>query len=328
MRLVAVTRIRNEDDIVEAFARHHAALVDHHVFLDNDSNDRTPDILRALRSEGLPLTLHTSAAATNAEAVQNTLLLHRAVALGADWVIHLDCDEFIDPRPLGGSLHDVLASVPTQAPCVHTGAVNYHPTALDDRAELVVPRRLRWRDAERAAFVKVFVRARAATAGASVGAGNHQIYLNGTQVPAFADPRLLLAHYYMRSGWQVLAKSLVGMMKILAAGQEAISRNTGVHYAPHLEHLRDNPHWLLADASFLDATHAPAHFGPGTLDDPIDYLGGLLRHTEPGNARLKAVRSVTACLEAVARSHGELADATEATRRIIEARAADFRDLA
>ena len=57
MRLVAVTRIRNEDDIVEAFARHHAALVDHHVFLDNGSADGTLAILAALHRDGLPLTV-------------------------------------------------------------------------------------------------------------------------------------------------------------------------------------------------------------------------------------------------------------------------------
>jgi hypothetical protein len=34
VRLVAATRVRNEDDIIEAFVRHHVALADRLVLLD------------------------------------------------------------------------------------------------------------------------------------------------------------------------------------------------------------------------------------------------------------------------------------------------------
>ena len=57
MQIVAVTRTLNEDDIVEPLIRHHAALVNHHIVLDNGSVDRTLDILHALREEGLSLTI-------------------------------------------------------------------------------------------------------------------------------------------------------------------------------------------------------------------------------------------------------------------------------
>ena len=48
MRLVAVTKILDEADIVEAFARHTANYVSHHIFLDNGSVDGTVEILKAL----------------------------------------------------------------------------------------------------------------------------------------------------------------------------------------------------------------------------------------------------------------------------------------
>ena len=92
MRLVAVTRIRNEDDIVEAFVRHHAAMVDHHVFLDNGSNDRTVEILKSLRTEGVGVSIFSNRSPVFVEVAQNTHLLRHALALGADWVLHLDCD--------------------------------------------------------------------------------------------------------------------------------------------------------------------------------------------------------------------------------------------
>lgn len=326
MKLVSVTRIRNEDDLVESFVRHHAALVDQLVFLDNASNDRTVEILLALQAEGLPVVICTTTSATIAEAVQNTLLLRRAVELGADWVVHLDCDEFIDPRPLPGSLHGVLATIPPQAPCAHMAAVNYHPTADDDPDELVVPRRLRVCDPHFADFMKIAVRARIAALGATISAGNHEAYLNGMVVPAFQDPRLLFAHYYMRSGWQILAKAFVGMMKIYASGRAVIEQNTGIHYTHIFENLRDHPEWLLHDHDFLQGTRPPA-FYKGIVD-PIDYLGGRLRYTRPEDPHLKAIRSITACAETVAQRHGELADATAMTRRMVDAWGADFRELA
>ena len=328
MKLIAVTRIRNEDDIVEAFVRHHAELVDHHIVLDNGSNDRTREILSALRGEGVGISIHTSEAAVSAEAVQNTLLLHRAVGLGADWVVFLDCDEFIDPRLLDGSLHRVLESLPEQAPCAHTQAINYQPTALDDRDELIVPLKQRWRDSNFADFVKVFVRARAAGAGAIVGAGNHDAYLNGTPLPAYRDRRLLIAHYYMRSGWQILAKAFVGMMKFYASGEEITRQNHGIHYAHIFENLRDHPEWLLDDRAFLEGAR-PVGFYPDTLlDDPIDYIGGDLRYTSASDPKLKAIRSVVACAEMISRGHGLLADATEVTRRLVDDWGREFSPLA
>ena len=57
MQVVAVTRVLDEADIIEAFARHAAAYVDHHIFLYNGSTDGTLAILQALHRDGLPLTL-------------------------------------------------------------------------------------------------------------------------------------------------------------------------------------------------------------------------------------------------------------------------------
>jgi hypothetical protein len=41
MRLVAVSVVKNEADIIEAFVRHTRAWVDHHLIFDHDSTDGT-----------------------------------------------------------------------------------------------------------------------------------------------------------------------------------------------------------------------------------------------------------------------------------------------
>lgn len=52
-KVVCFTRILNEDDIIEAFVRHHATHVEEMLFLDNGSSDRTVEILTALRGEAV-----------------------------------------------------------------------------------------------------------------------------------------------------------------------------------------------------------------------------------------------------------------------------------
>jgi glycosyltransferase involved in cell wall biosynthesis len=73
VRLITVTRVRNEDDIVEAFVRHHAVLVDHMILLDDGSTDRTPDILAALTAEGLPISVYRGQSATFVESAHKHL---------------------------------------------------------------------------------------------------------------------------------------------------------------------------------------------------------------------------------------------------------------
>ena len=51
MSLVAVCKVLDEADMVEAFARHTAHYVAHQIFVDNGSVDGTVEILQALRRE-------------------------------------------------------------------------------------------------------------------------------------------------------------------------------------------------------------------------------------------------------------------------------------
>lgn len=57
MNALALALVRNEADLIEAFVRHHAPLVDLLVLADQGSRDGTREILLALQAEGLPLLL-------------------------------------------------------------------------------------------------------------------------------------------------------------------------------------------------------------------------------------------------------------------------------
>ncbi|MBF0561870.1 MAG: glycosyltransferase family 2 protein, partial [Alphaproteobacteria bacterium] len=102
MKIVAVSRSLNEEDIVEAFIRHHASFVDHHVILDGGSVDNTVEIITNLKNEGLNITLFSNDSPINNEHGWLTFLYKWAIEQNhADWVLFLDIDEFIDARKIG-----------------------------------------------------------------------------------------------------------------------------------------------------------------------------------------------------------------------------------
>ena len=78
MTLIGITRVLNEDDIVEAFVRHHATMVDHHLILDNGSTDETVNILRALKYEWLNISVFQNQSVFFNEASYKTELFKHA----------------------------------------------------------------------------------------------------------------------------------------------------------------------------------------------------------------------------------------------------------
>ena len=111
--LTALTRLLDEEEVVESLVRHHAAFVHWHISLDNGSSDRSLEILAALQREGFVLRVYRNTSPVFAEPIYNTALVDLAVAEGAaDWMVFLDCDEFIDDRGTEAGLCLALAGVP------------------------------------------------------------------------------------------------------------------------------------------------------------------------------------------------------------------------
>jgi len=130
MRVVLALRTRDQVDLVEALVAFHlSAGVDFVVATDHRSTDGTAEILesyerdgvlRLLRDTGEKITLRRS------EMAELAALEH-----GADWVLHCDGDEFWWPR--GGSVKDVLASVPERYGIVRAAWHHFAPRPDDGR---------------------------------------------------------------------------------------------------------------------------------------------------------------------------------------------------
>lgn len=112
MKLVGVSMVRNESDIVEAFVRHNLTILDGLVVVDHGSADSTVAILSALCAERLPLVVLRNEAVGYLQPAVMTQVVRQAFATArADFVFPLDADEFLRV-PSRGALERALAALP------------------------------------------------------------------------------------------------------------------------------------------------------------------------------------------------------------------------
>src|SRR5258706_11986608 len=98
MKIVGISMIRNDADIVEPFVRHTLRVLDHLFIIVHSPEDGTDGILKALHAEGLPMTLVFDDEPAFLQGERLTWLARQAcAAIGPDFLFPLDADEFIVP---------------------------------------------------------------------------------------------------------------------------------------------------------------------------------------------------------------------------------------
>jgi hypothetical protein len=214
-KLVAISRVRNEADIIEAFIRHHCAQFDKLIVLDDGSTDETLEMLYALRAQGLPLVvLRESSLAYEQSRYMTRLLLMAVDQFGADWVAPLDADEFLETdEPL--SVRDVLRTQPPELLSVFWANFAWTPQGDGDIDPNPVTR-MRARLPERSDIAKVIVPARLVSAAARLFQGNHGLRNDGQEIAPVPVPNLRLCHFPIRSPQQYASKVAVGHLKYRA----------------------------------------------------------------------------------------------------------------
>jgi hypothetical protein len=133
--------VRDEEEMLAANIDYHlAAGVDLVLVVDHRSEDRTPEILDAYRSEGVVRVFREEEHFVRQHEWQ-TRLVHLAHSEhAADWVLLGDTDEFWWPR--GGSVPEALAGVPHEYGCALAHQLNFVPLqdAGGDFAEQMIVR--------------------------------------------------------------------------------------------------------------------------------------------------------------------------------------------
>jgi hypothetical protein len=238
MKIVSVSMVRNEADIIETFVRYHCQIVDAMIVVDHSSIDETPRILENLRCEGLPLQLGSEGAVSKDHGRVATRAGKQAVSIHrADLVIPLDADEFLI-SPGTREVRAVLNGLePPAGNYVRIPWITYVPTAQDDPAELnVLKRVLHRRESEPIRHRKALIPGDLMRRHTAVLAhGNHQLRTYGRvwkrRHPYIEASRLALAHFPVRSPDQLFRKVVVGWLSNLARPDRRVGETT------HLEVL-------------------------------------------------------------------------------------------
>jgi hypothetical protein len=308
MTLVAVSRVRNECDIIEAFVRHHCQLFDQLVVVDDGSTDGTYEILQSLQAERLPVQLNRDPAVADPQARYLTRLVLLAVhQLGADWVMPLDADEFVEPGR-GKTLAQVLDRRPP-----HLLKVAWHGFLWrreNERSmELNPVVRMRWRMPRSPDFLsKVLVPASLVTDAVHLAQGNHDLLLDDIALPAQALDDICLCRFPIRSIEQYAGKIAVGYLQHAATA--GWGPRTEFHYLAPVRALTEGLD-RFAETMSADSrrySFSPQWSDPGDpTDAPLDYRGGPLKRTAPpGSPLVNALHCAETIASKFAESSGQI----------------------
>lgn len=226
MKIVTVTMVRNEQDIIETFVRYHEPLVNEMVILDNGSSDQTSDILWKLKEEGLKIQILFDPETAFLQSEMVTKMVRNAfLELNASLVIPLDADEFIASN-LGGIKRESLENLPYDKP-VYLEWLTYVPQFNDCLAELNPLIRIQHRrsvqhnhDSKIMIPISVFE----SMPNLTVSQGSHYlINEEGKRLASNAPSEdLVLLHFPIRSANQMCSKYLIGWLSNLARPERVL----------------------------------------------------------------------------------------------------------
>jgi hypothetical protein len=239
-RIVGFTMVKNEQDLIEPFVRHHLRFLDQLVILDNGSVDETGQILAKLVQEFGNLAVIEDAGFAYTQSERMTGLLQQfQPRLRADYLVLLDADEFLDAAGRA-SLGALLEQIPIGGYGLIPWSTFVLTPASVDKASADPPRSMVWRRGqELPPYWKAILRLDGQLpADLVIEQGNHSVRSrSGRAIPSVALSGLRLLHYPVRSRDQLIAKSVVGWMANLAMNADADRRGQCVQWQVNFEHI-------------------------------------------------------------------------------------------
>ncbi|MDR1689485.1 MAG: glycosyltransferase family 2 protein [Clostridiales bacterium] len=224
-KIVSVSTVKNESDIIESFCRHTLSFCDEMYICDDNSTDQTPEILEKLVEEGLMITVLQSAK----HVIKiNGIIINDLIKIAIknsqpDFILALDADEFLMPFPgRNVNVREVLENIPDTA--YNTFAaywVQFMPTSFKRKNNVFLPsyftKYINDFTMNPTEFKVMFHSSCITERNTTVNTGNHNLfYLNENNhyeiVEKKVVPELMLAHCTLRSVPQLIMKSIIFSM--------------------------------------------------------------------------------------------------------------------
>lgn len=209
--IIAISRVKNEADIIEAFVRHTLHFADRMIISDSGSIDGTWDILQILVDEKLPIHIIKDAKFAHDQSAKTTALYHLALRHNPEFVMPLDADEFIQAKNRT-ALRKTFQNIPPTG----AGQCRWKNYALSDIQDLRISERFS-RRAKKSLYRKVVIRAPGPVDNdAIIEQGNHAFQRFGKMVEQPVLDECSIAHFPVRSAQQLGKKALVGWLANVA----------------------------------------------------------------------------------------------------------------
>jgi len=229
MRLIGVSMVKNEIDIIEYFVRHNLKYLDALLIIDNGSVDGTRELLSKMMSEDkLPIAIYDDPEMGYFQSEKTTKIVFNAdLFFQSDFILVLDADEFIKAN----TREDLEASL-SQLPPKTAGRIRWQTYVLTTESQLShanIFKRIRHHQIKetpqyhKAVIPKNF----SADPYNIVAQGNHFLKNKKKPIPHQIIPELAIAHYPVRSLKQLRLKIILGWLGYLAKNSQ---NNEGYHW--------------------------------------------------------------------------------------------------
>lgn len=244
-----VSMVRDEQDVIEAFVRHHAPQVDGLLIADNLSADHTRGILDDLAAE-FPLIVTDDPDPAYRQSEKMTALAQRArVEFGAGWIIPADADEFWRPRH-HATISDACNTMPDEVGILPTSIFDHVVTGVEGFHNMT------HRRVTQTPLHKVACRARRDLV---IEMGNHSATYDDPH-PAAVWGLLEVRHFPIRTTAQYIRKARQGSAALRLTD---LPQSSGQHWRDW-DRLTDEQ---LAEAFAKHWTFDPAD--PAVIEDPL-----------------------------------------------------------
>ena len=268
-KIISITTVKNESDIIESFIRYNLNIVDEMIILDNGSTDDTLHIINQLIEEGLPINIIIDKDRYFEPAKKYNFLLKKAInEFNADIICPIDVDEFIVSNN-NSNPRDIIKKIPPHC-CYKLKWKTYVPTNNDDEKDLFIPSRIKYiRNENIETFYKVIITKELVNDfDIKLEIGNHNIVINPkyeNKITIRSNIDLKIAHFPLRSVDQTMSKVLVSYPNTLSR------KNANPHLSHHYP-IMFNKIMDIGEIDINDVTNFAKQYSLKPNEDRTDFL--------------------------------------------------------